>query len=137
MPYNYKTSISIRFRDIDAFGHVNNAVFLTYFEIARSAYWREIIHWDWNEVGIIVAKAEIDYLSPVLLTDILSAYVKTSRIGTSSFDIEYALVRETNGEEEICATGKTVCVTYNYLKKSSTPIPQTYKTRMQNFEAIR
>ncbi len=47
--YKYKTPIPIRFSDMDAFGHVNNAIYLTYFEIARSNYWRDIIGWDWNE----------------------------------------------------------------------------------------
>ena len=52
--FKYKTPISIRFADIDAFGHVNNAIYLTYFEMARSAYWNEIIEWDWSSVGIIL-----------------------------------------------------------------------------------
>ncbi|MBC7745311.1 MAG: thioesterase family protein, partial [Flavobacterium sp.] len=51
--FNYKIPLHVRFADIDLFGHVNNAVYLTYFEIARSSYWSEVIQWNWNEMGII------------------------------------------------------------------------------------
>jgi len=54
--FQYKTLIPIRFADIDAFGHVNNAIYLTYFEIARSAYWEEVIKWDWEKVDLAISK---------------------------------------------------------------------------------
>lgn len=133
--YHYKTSIPIRFADIDAFGHVNNATYLTYFEIARSVYWKEIIRWDWNKVGIIVRRSEIEYLKPILLNDEIYAYVRTSRIGNSSFDVEYILVKKTNGKEEICTTGSTSCVTFDYELNKTVPIPVYQKNKMKEFEA--
>ena len=72
--FKYKTPIPIRFCDMDLFGHANNAIFLTYFEQARSNYWTEIIGWDWDKMGIILAKAEVEFISPVVLTDELFAY---------------------------------------------------------------
>ncbi len=134
--YHYKTSIPIRFADIDAFGHVNNAIYLTYFEIARSIYWKEIIKWDWNSLGIIVRRSEIEYLKPICLDDEVYAYVRTSRIGNSSFDVEYILVKKVNGKEEKCTTGLTSCVAYDYLLNKSAPIPAYQKNKMQAFEAL-
>ncbi len=134
--YHYKTSIPIRFADIDAFGHVNNAIYLTYFEIARSVYWKEIIQWDWNSVGIIIRRSEIEYLKPITLTDEIYAYVRTSRIGNSSFDIDYILVKKVIGGEEICTTGQTQCVTYDYSTNKSTAIPSYQRIKMQKFEAL-
>ncbi len=134
--YHYKTSIPIRFADIDAFGHVNNATYLTYFEIARSVYWKEIIKWDWNKVGIIVRKSEIEYLKPIFLHDEIYAYVRTCRIGNSSFDVEYILVKKINGKEEICTTGLTSCVTYDYNLHKSAAIPAYQKNNMREFEAL-
>ena len=134
--FNYKTGISIRFADIDAFGHVNNAVYLTYFEIARSKYWNEVVKWDWDSMGIIIGKAEINYLKPLNLNDQVLAYVKTSRIGKSSFDLKYILVKLENGIEEICTTGLTVCVSYDYQLKQPSPIPKSHKVKMIEFEAI-
>lgn len=134
--YHYKTQIPIRFADIDAFGHVNNAIYLTYFEIARSIYWKEVVKWNWNSIGIIVRRSEIEYLKPIVLEDEIYAYVRTSRIGNSSFDIEYILVKKVNGKEEICTTGLTQCVTYDYHLKKSAPIPEFQKIKMHSFEAL-
>jgi acyl-CoA thioester hydrolase len=134
--YHYKTSIPIRFADIDAFGHVNNAIYLTYFEIARSVYWKEIIQWDWSSIGIIIRRSQIDYIKPLVLTDQIYAYVKTSRIGVSSFDIDYIIVKTENGREEICTTGRTQCVTYDYSSNKSAPIPPYQRMKMKEFEAL-
>lgn len=134
--YNYKTSIPIRFADIDAFGHVNNATYLTYFEIARSIYWKEIIQWDWKSLGIIIRKSEIEYIKPITLSDEIYAYVRTSRIGNSSFDVEYLLVKKVNGKEEICTKGLTHCVSFDYKSNKSSPIPVYQRVKMQTFEAL-
>jgi len=129
--YNFKTSISIRFADIDAFGHVNNAIYLTYFEIARSAYWKEIIEWDWESLGIIISRSVVEYLKPVTLADEIYAYVRTSRIGNSSFDLDYILVKKLNGKEEICTRGQTVCVSFDYKLNKSVPIPDAKRKKME------
>jgi acyl-CoA thioester hydrolase len=129
--FKYKTLIPIRFADIDAFGHVNNAIYLTYFEIARSTYWDEVIEWDWNEVGIIIRRSVVDYLRPIILTDEIYTYVKTSRIGTSSFDLDYIIVRIVDGKEEVCTTGQTLCVTFDYKTNKPVPIPVFQRHKME------
>lgn len=128
--FKYKIKIPIRFADIDAFGHVNNAIYLTYFEIARSSYWDEIIEWNWDELGIIIRQSLVDYLKPIHLNDEIYAYVKTSRIGNSSFDLDYVLVKTIDGKEEICTSGQTICVTFDYKSKLSVPIPEKQRNKM-------
>ncbi len=132
--YKYKTPIALRFSDIDAVGHVNNAIYLTYFEEARLKYWHEAIHWDWSESGVIVGRSEVNYLKPILLNDQISCYIRTTRIGNSSFDIMHVLVRDTAHGEEICTTGKTVCISYDYKANKSMPIPQAERARMIEFD---
>ena len=119
---------------MDAFGHVNNAVYLTYFEIARGDYWRNIIKWDWNEMGIILGRSEIDYRKPITLDDAIKCYVRTSRVGNSSFDVEYILVRIKDDKEEICTTGKTVCISYDYKLAKSSPIPKAQRNQMIDYD---
>jgi acyl-CoA thioester hydrolase len=128
--YKYKTPISIRFSDIDAVGHVNNAIYLTYFEEARLRYWQEAIQWDWETSGVIVGRSEVNYLKPIMLKDEIFCYVRTTRIGNSSFDIMHVLVRMTPHGEEICTTGKTVCISYDYKANKSVPIQQKERDRM-------
>lgn len=135
--YKYKIEIPIRFSDMDMFGHANNAVYLTYFEQARSAYWREIIKWDWKATGIIVAKAQIDYIQPILLDEKIFAYVKTSRLGNSSWDIEYILVcMEESGSQSLRTMGKTVQVAIDYQTNKPTPIPKSERETMKKYDNI-
>ena len=134
--FHYKTPIAIRFADIDAFGHVNNAVYLTYFEIARSSYWNEVVQWDWEQMGIIIGRAEINYIKPITLNDKVHAYVRTARIGKSSFDLDYLLVKVCNGEEIICTTGSTACVSFDYRLNISASIPEAHRQKMQEFESL-
>jgi len=130
--FHFKIQIPIRFADIDALSHVNNAIYLTYFEIARSAYWAEIIKWDWKLFGIIIRKSVVDYLKPIILADEVYAYVRTSKIGNSSFELDYVLVRIINGSEEICTTGQTLCVSFDYTLQKPTQIPEFQRQMMEN-----
>ena len=132
--FKYSTPIHIRFSDMDAFGHVNNAVYLTYFEIARGDYWRNIIEWDWNEHGIILGRSEINYLKPIFPNDEIACYVRTTRIGNSSFDVMHVLVKITPAGEEICTTGKTVCISYDYSANKSISIPKAERFKMIEYD---
>ena len=128
--YKFRTPIPIRFSDLDFYGHVNNAIYLTYFEIARSDYWREIVKWDWNHNGIILAKSEVNYLKPITRNDQIACYIRTTRIGNSSFDVMHVLVKITDEGEEICTTGKTVCISYDYSIHNPVKIPKEQRDRM-------
>ena len=133
----FKTTIETRFADFDMMGHVNNAVYFTYMEIARTKYWANAIKWDWKKTGVIIAKASLDYIKPILIDDKIHMYVRTSRIGNSSFDLEYLLVKIKDGKEVVCSKGKTVCVAFDYQTQSSAPIPESEKSKMLIFEQLR
>ena len=135
--YKYKTPISIRFSDIDAVGHVNNAIYLTYFEVARFNYWRDVIDWNFSENGIIVGRAEVHYLKPVMLHDQISCGVRVVRIGNSSFDVMHILIRTTPNSEEIVTTGKTVCVSYDYSVNKPVRIPPHARNKMIEYDEPR
>ena len=120
--------IQVRFRDLDALGHVNNAVYLTYLEVARAAYFSRLEP-DWVGKGhFILARAEVDFLRPILLQDPVEVGVRVVRLGRSSFDMEYLVLAA--GEE--AARGKTVQV---WLEGGRpTPLPQAVRARIAAVE---
>jgi acyl-CoA thioester hydrolase len=128
--YKFRTLVPIRFSDLDYYGHANNAVYLTYFETARVDYWREVVKWDWKHNGIILARSEVNYLKPIMRDDKIACYIRTTRIGNSSFDVMHVLVKVTDEGEEICTTGKTVCISYDYNINKSVKIPVEQRNRM-------
>lgn len=129
--FPFHTKIQIRFADMDAFRHVNNANYLTFCEIARAEYWKKKIKWDWNKLGIIIARVEIDYLKPLTLKDKLIIYVRTSKVGNKSFELEYMLTSKLKGEQIIHASASTVCVCIDYKNSVTAFIPQKYKEAME------
>ncbi|RAJ23126.1 acyl-CoA thioesterase [Pedobacter cryoconitis] len=134
--FKYKTQIETRFADFDMLGHVNNAVYFTYLEIARTKYWNNAISWNWKETGVVIAQASMDYISPIFIEDKVSIYVRTSRIGNTSFDLEYTIVKHIHGKEEICTKGKTICVSFSHSSKKAIPIPESEKAKMVAFEQL-
>jgi len=120
--------IQVRFRDLDALGHVNNAVYLTYLEVARAAYFSRLEP-DWVGKGhFILARAEVDFLRPILLQDPVEVGVRVVRLGRSSFDMEYLLLAA--GEE--AARGKTVQVWLEGGRPA--PLPQEVRARIAALE---
>ena len=122
----FETSVEIRFADIDAMGHVNNAVYFSYFEQARMAYFKERVAriWDWNEDGVIVARNEIDYVFPVFLNDRMVIRLWVEHVGSKSFTVCYRVVVG----ERLCATGKSVLVCFNHKNKATQVLPEAWRT---------
>jgi acyl-CoA thioester hydrolase len=131
--------IEIRFADIDRLQHVNNANYLTYFEQARLAYFEKVIGGsiDWSEKGIILARAEVDFLMPVLLEDKASVRIKISRLGNKSFDFSYELITENKNGSQVAARGKTVMVCINYKTSETIAIPEDWLQKVKAFEEFK
>ena len=136
--FKHKASIQIRFKDIDHMGHVNNANHITYFELARIHYFRDVIKEtiNWNELGVILAKTEINYHRPILLSDTVFVYSRVSKMGHKSYEVEYAITVENDNDREVvvCASGLSVQVCYNYLQKTTVAIPESWRLKVQEFE---
>jgi len=91
----FRTALSVRFRDIDWAGMVNNAVYLTYLEEARVRFWIHLtqeIPVHIRDLPMVVARVEMDYLKPVRLGEKLWVELWVSRMGRSSFDFSYRLL---------------------------------------------
>ena len=101
----------VRWGDLDAFGHVNNATYLVYAQEARYA-WSKMIE-------MVVARAEVDFITPIYKGDFyLDIEIWVNKIGTSSFGVTYELK---NGDE-LVAVVKSVQVTVSMETKKSRPL---------------
>lgn len=134
--FNYSTTIQLRWKDIDQFGHVNNAVYLTYFETARYYYNRDVNHWNWEEDQYIIASIKVDYLRPVFYPGDIKVYLRTSDIGDKSFSFYYAITFERNGIEKIAATGQSTQVMYDLKTQKTILIPERIINQWEKFENI-
>jgi acyl-CoA thioester hydrolase len=117
----------VRFRDLDPMGHVNNAVFLTYIEQARVAFFAEVgAATGLEEMNLIVARVEIDFIAPVRFGQEVEISVRASRFGTKSFDFDYVL----RVDGETVAEAKSVQVAYDYERREPVPVPEEWRERL-------
>jgi acyl-CoA thioester hydrolase len=115
----YVIPYHVLFRDLDAFGHVNNAVFLTYFEWGRTLMWFNLLGWgEARDIDFVVARVECDYKRQVSLEPIEIA-VRISEVRTSSFDFLQE-VRTTGGA--VAASGRVVVVLYDWARQSKVAV---------------
>ena len=129
----FSTNVEVRFRDLDAMGHVNNAVFFTYFEEGRKHFSKKVFEVsDISDFKFIMAHIQCDFIKPIQFNDrvILQMWVKN--IGTKSFSFEYRLV-DFFDEEMVYATGKSIQVTYDYEKNRSIEVPAKMRERLTRY----
>ncbi|MDD2799718.1 MAG: thioesterase family protein [Bacteroidales bacterium] len=132
--FNHKLPIQIRFNDIDSLGHVNNAVYLTYFDLGKADYFqtikKEII--DWTQIDIVVANVNIDFFSPTYMNEKLEVHTKVTIIGNKSVKLLQHLINtETNEMKSICYT---VMVGYHPQLKQSKVISDEWRLAIDNYE---
>jgi len=126
-PFHHK--IKTRWRDLDAFRHVNNATFLSYIEDARILFFKR---WGINlkEKSLIVAAAKIDYIKQLEHPSNIIIGQKVSRLGTKSFDIQSGAFNEKTSELVCTSTITSVC--YDFIQKKTVLIYDEIKNDYQN-----
>jgi acyl-CoA thioester hydrolase len=134
MPFKYSCPVEVRFRDCDPMGHANNAVYLTYLEVARFAYWRDVCGGrGWGDIKFIMARIEVDYKAPAEQGDVLSVHLGITSFGRTSFVFEYELL---NQHGRVIATARTVQVMYDYAAGKPVPVLQEFKDRVLAYEEL-
>jgi acyl-CoA thioester hydrolase len=136
MSYRYTKTIEVQFRDCDSLGHVNNAVYITYFEIARFAYCRDALSFTPEDAtgssSFIIARVECNFRSQARLGDHLDVRIRIGEIGRSSFTFDYEIVQQADGR--VVADGKSVQVAFDYTRQQSIPVPDDFRARVEAFE---
>ncbi len=155
--------LQIRFRDLDPLAHVNNTVYFTYFEEARSYYFDQLETWlnEWpsreehqetasivshpphnpriqtrpneSHYGVLVKETTCTYELPLIRSDQAEVGTHVARVGRTSFTMEH-LIRDINEHESIFATGRSVMVWCNYKTGRPHPVPSSLRYAFEQME---
>lgn len=125
----FEHELEVRFRDCDGLGHVNNAVYLTYLEQARFAFWQRLTGVSGIPRSFILARVECDYRVQATAGDRLVVRLRVTAVGKSSFTFEYELVNART--REVVATARSVQVMYDYQARRSIPVPDDIRARLE------
>jgi len=129
--YGYEVEIRTRFRDIDAMGHVNNAVYATYIEQARIQFLEEVVGVDVDRAGLVIATMEIDFRRPIDFGDAVTVGIGVSEIGESSMTMEYEVRRD----GAVAAEAETVFVHVDRETGQAEPMPAAWRDAVAAHEA--
>jgi acyl-CoA thioester hydrolase len=154
--------LQIRFRDLDPLAHVNNTVYYTYFEEARSYYMGKLAQWQATPIdeeqqatqpssqetshnpriqtstlrtryGLLVKETSCTYHLPLIRSDSAEVGVRVAKVGRTSFTMEHQ-IRDRAELEGVFATGRSVMVWCDYFIGRPYPLPLTLRQAFEQME---
>lgn len=127
--------VQVRFADTDGLGHVNNAVYLEYLELARVEWLKRVLGAvQTRQFGVILARAEIDYKSPAFHHEQLVCGVKATELGGASLTMEYRIEEKKSGR--LVALAKTVLVSFDYAANQVKRWPDEVREKVEAYDGI-
>lgn len=130
--YRFRHVIQVRYSDMDMLGHANNAVYLTYLELARVQYFEAVGLRSSSKVGLVLAHAEMDFRLPITPGVVPQVRMCTTRLGTSSLTIDNLITDDAG--ERIYYTATTVMVAVDMTSGRPVPITDEEKQKIIDYE---
>lgn len=133
-PFRHEVPLQIRFNDIDLLGHLNNAVYIQFFDLGKSRYFQDVMPEgvDWRHINIVVANINCDFFAPTYITEPIAVLTTITHMGEKSFALEQRIVNSDNGEVKCIA--KTIMVGFDMTTGKSAPIDPKWVEALEIYE---
>lgn len=119
--YKHTIALQLRSNDIDRFGHINNAVYFTYYDLGKTNYIETVLpSIDWEKKAIVVVQINVNFISQIFGTDSIAVQTSVTHIGSKSFDLIQRVINTKTGEVKCLC--KSTMVAYDLLAKKSIPL---------------
>ena len=143
--FAHRHPVEVRLSDTDGMGHVNNARYLTYVEIARIAYWEHVtglllpIGAHGAEEGMILAEIRMTYRSAAFYGETLTVETRVERMGRTSFGMVHRITAPDSrvAKARLVAVADSTLVSYDYTDEQPIPVPEEWRAAMEAFEGRR
>jgi acyl-CoA thioester hydrolase len=134
--FRHRTTLEVRFRDTDAFAHVNNAVFSSYTELARIRYLLDVLRPEgpFERMPLILARLELDFRSPIMFGEEVIVETRVDRVGRTSFSMSHRLEASAEASPRLVGEAASVLVAYDYDAARPMPVPDAWRARFADFE---
>lgn len=134
MIFHHTTPIQLRFNDFDALGHVNNSIYLSFYDLGKTAYFQEVLpNLTINkEIGVVIADIHVTFLLPVYPGENVAVKTAVTEIGNKSFKLLQQLIDTDNNE--VKCTSRTVMVCFDATTKTTCPISQEWRNAIADYE---
>ena len=131
--FHHILPIQLRFNDVDQFGHVNNTVYFSFYDLGKTDYFQTVCpHVDWGRDGVVVVHTETEFLEQIRATEPIAVETAVTAIGTKSFDLLQRAINTQTGEIKcIC---RSVMVAFDLLQRESKPLDEEWIEAICRFE---
>lgn len=131
--FHHTLPIQLRFNDVDKFGHVNNAVYFSFYDLGKTDYFSSVCpHVDWEKDGIVVVHIEADFVAQIFGSDHIAVQTAVTEIGKKSFRLIQRVIDRDTGE--VKCTGTSVMVAFDLEKHQSKPLTEEWIKAICEFE---
>lgn len=131
--YRHRLPVQLRFSDVDRFGHVNNSVMFSLYDMAKTEYFKAVLHELASGDTLAVAvNVNADFIHPVFYGDKIEIFTAVVRIGTKSLTVSQQAVNAGTGS--VVSTCRTVLVTFSASRNDSIPVPGEMRNRFNRYE---
>jgi acyl-CoA thioester hydrolase len=131
--FRHRMALEVRFRDIDALRHVNNASFFTYLEEARVHYFIDLLHAEaFERLPLILAAAKIDFRAPILFGQVVDVGTRVDWIGRTSISMSHQMTA--SPDSRLVAEAETILVCYDYEANQPMPVPDDWRAAFAAWE---
>lgn len=135
-PFKHIQDIQIRFNDLDILGHVNNAIYQNYYDVARLNYFNEVFRErpNWKEKSLVLAEVRIQFIKPILMYDNICVRTKIYELGNKSLKMHqdiYDLEKK-----EIKSENNAVLVGFDLKRNETIPLLNSWRIDVTQYEGI-
>ena len=135
--FRHVVPLTVQWGDMDALGHVNNAVYFRYVETGRISYFDELDQHDpaiWGGAGPILANISCTFLDQLRYPADIEVGTRTTRLGGKSMTVEAAIF--VDGSESAVATSSAAVIWFDYEKQATVRIPDGIRERVRSYEVV-
>jgi acyl-CoA thioester hydrolase len=132
--FKHTLPIQLRFNDVDSFGHVNNTVYFSFYDLGKTTYFAKLRKNSpaLTDAGIVIVNLQADFLAPIFPTEQIAVQSAVIEIGNKSFKMFQRVINtDTN---EVKCTCQTILVGFDKETNTSQPIAPDWKTAIAAFE---
>ncbi|MBQ8673405.1 MAG: acyl-CoA thioesterase [Bacteroides sp.] len=131
--FHHTLPIQLRFNDVDKFGHVNNSVYFSYYDLGKTEYFASVCpHVDWERDAIVVVHIDCDFYSQIYGSDHIAVQTAITEVGTKSFHLRQRVI-DTHTQEVKC-TCNSVMVAFDLQKHESKPLEEEWIEAICSYE---
>ena len=132
--YSHYIPVQIRFTDIDAMGHVNNSIYLNYFDLGKTKYFDDVMtgRIDWHDIGVVIVNINCSYFAQTLYEEPIEVLTMTTAIGEKSLKMEQRVINsETMQTKAVCYT---ILAGFDRATGKSAPVGDVWVEALEEYE---